>query len=110
MWVAKKEYDRMQWALARVEQLTARVAAAQTTNDWLMHQINRLEHERAKLVETYMGVKLPVPEIGTAAPAVDIDQVLRDPGTLFNDIGDEEAERLGVDWDPEGKVTYGNRK
>lgn len=110
MWIARKEYDRMQWAVARVEQLTVRVAGAQTTNEWLMHRLNQLEHERARLIETYMGVKMPVPEIGIQLPHVDVDQVLRDPGLLFNDMGDDAAKDAGVDWDPTGAVTYGNRK
>jgi hypothetical protein len=29
---------------------------------------------------------------------------LKDPGNLFDDVGDEEARRLGLDWDAQGEI------
>ena len=110
MWIAKGEYDRLIETRGKFDAVLQRCAAQQTTNEWLMMRLTQLEHERAVLIQNYMGVKVPVPEIGKAAETVDIDQVLRDPGALFADMGDEAASAQGVDWDPTGTVTYGNRK
>lgn len=110
MWISRREYERWIAKTGQTDAVQARCGALQATNEWLMHRLTQLEHERAKLIETYMGVKIPVPEVGTAAPRENIDQVLRNPGDLFSDMGDEEAERLGVDWDAKGELTYGNRK
>lgn len=110
MWIARKEYERLAAMSGQNQALIARTAAQQTTNEWLMMRLTQLEHERAVLIQNYMGVKIPVPEIGKAAETVDIDQILRNPGALFADVGDEEAERLGLDWAPDGTVTEGNRK
>lgn len=110
MWIARPEYDRLVEARGKLDAVLQRCAAQQTTNEWLMMRLTQLEHERAVLIQNYMGVKVPVPEIGTAAETVDVDQILRDPGALFQDIGDDAAKDAGMDWDNEGKVTYGNRK
>lgn len=110
MWIARPEYDRLIEARGKLDAVLQRCAAQQTTNEWLMMRLTQLEHERAVLIQNYMGVKVPVPEIGTKADTVDIDQLLRNPGALFADVGDEEAERMGLDWAPDGTVTEGNRK
>ena len=110
MWIARTEYERLAGARGKLDATLQRCAAQQTTNDWLMMRLTQLEHERAVLVQNYMGVKIPVPEIGRAVETVDVEKALRDPGSLFADVGDEEAKRLGLDWDETGAVTEGNRK
>lgn len=85
---------------------TVQKAKDDLTIDWMRHRINALEKERAILMMKAAGVQLPVPEI-----------VPTRPGTLtmppdfqtmpsFEDVGDDEAARLGIKHDEAGVVEY----
>ena len=75
----------------------------QVNLDWLRTRVNQLEHERAQLIFNYMGVKIAVPEIQTVKQD-DVHPLNAIPH--FNDVGDAEANRLGIGWDQEGRVAY----
>jgi hypothetical protein len=77
------------------------------TIDWLRHRVNALEKEKGSLLAS-KGIPISVPEIvpgrpGTmSAPPSSFDSM-----PSFEDIGDEEAKRLGVDHDADGNIVFG---
>lgn len=126
MWVDRREYEALRsdrdkcWSEARV--LAEQNHVLQTTVNWLCTRTTQLEKERAALVFNYMGVKVETPEYApapasrraavamttTAEVPLDIPGVLGQSG-MFNDIGDTEAKRLGIGWDEQGAVRYGDK-
>ena len=86
--------------------LEQQVVAQKGTLEWLTFRLTQLEHERAQLIFNYMGVKITTPELDPAPTTKPISgtDLLNDVPT-FNDVGDEEAARMGLDWDAEGRVT-----
>lgn len=109
MWIKRAAYDAM---LARALEaqgacgaLERQVANQKTTMEWMIHRLTQLEHERAALLYRYMDVKITVPVIETDAPKpADASQIGSDLPS-FQDVGDEEAKRLGLDWDEQGRAT-----
>lgn len=61
----------------------------------------QLEKERAQLLFQYTGVKIPVPEF---LPKVEMpaNQVIN--MDMFNDVGDEQAQMMGLAWDANGRL------
>jgi len=106
MWMSKAIYadqhDRLVKAEAIVESVKIHNAALHTTMDWMRLRLNQLEHERAQLIHNYMGVQIAVPNI---EPSRQSDN----PADLFNqvpsydDVGDAEADRMGIGWDDDGQ-------
>jgi hypothetical protein len=87
------------------------VAAQKSTLEWLMLRMTQLEAERAKLLWTYMGIKVPVPEIVHAdpEPGSSVDNPMNALPS-FTDMGDDKALRDGYAWDSEGHLTlHGHR-
>lgn len=77
----------------------------QTNLDWLRVRVNQLEHERAQLVYNYMGIKIQTPEIQRTTPVdTPVHPLVELPS--FEDMGDAEAKRQGVEWNDEGRVVY----
>ena len=84
----------------------ARILAHQNSNlqitvNWLLHRVNQLEKERAHLLLQYVGIKMEVPSIEPADP--DPNEVLGG-ANIFQDVGDDAAKRLGLDWDERGML------
>jgi len=111
MWIKRELFERLLTDKARAEgqalTLATRIAAQDVTLDWLKVQLTKSEYERASLIQTYMGVKIPVMEIATEKPTHEVltaEKVLA--ATIdFNDVGDDEAKAQGLDWDAEGRLT-----
>lgn len=113
MWIRRQAYDDlMKMALeanGAAQALERQVAAQKTTQDWLIHRMTQLEHERAQLLYRYMDVKITVPTLEPDAPRTEETSAIGNDLPSFNDVGDEEAKKLGLDWDNEGRVTQHGR-
>lgn len=109
MWVSKLAFETMQKeraVLAADLSATQQLAASQkATLDWLMMRMVALEAERAKLLWTYMGVKVPVPEISREPePGASIDNPMNALPS-FHDMGEDKALKDGYGWDNDGNLT-----
>jgi hypothetical protein len=92
----------------RCTELHIQKAKDDLTIDWLRHRVNALEKQNTILMGKATGLHFPVPEIvpsrpGTMAGTPDFDHL-----PSFEDVGDEEAERLGITHDLEGNLQYKN--
>ncbi len=108
MWISTKAFtelihDRSQ-AQGVAQALERHNAVLQTTMDWMTFRLTQLEHERAQLIFQYMGVKITVPTIESAQPPMTAETILNQ-SISFEDVGDEEAARLGVGWNELGEFT-----
>lgn len=105
MWVSRLAFDTLVAERTKAAE-EARVLAYQNIGqknalDWLMARVQQLEQERAHLLWQYMGIKVQVPTVVPVEPSQ--DDVLG--GTnVFQDIGDDAAKRLKIDWDASGTV------
>ena len=110
MWLSRIVYQDLRESLvaAQAERDTqhATVAALNTTMDWFRVRITQLEHERALMLQNYLGVTVPTMSIDKVETPSHI-RPNYDPVPHFDDIGDEEAKRLGIEWNPEtSEITY----
>ena len=73
--------------------------------DWLRHRVNALEKMTAVLMQKAAGVSLPVPEIVPTRPG---SMTVPDFSSMpsFEDVGEEEARRLGIEHDDAGELVY----
>jgi hypothetical protein len=106
MWIDRKTYDDMRLDNAKA-QTEARVLseqnrALQVTIDWFRVRISQLEMERAQMLYNYTGVKITTPTI-ERAPESDVAKALQ-AVQGFQDIGDQEAARLGIGWNDDGTL------
>ena len=105
MWINTQKYIALE----------KQVAAQSATIEWLRETLNYERQELATLKQRALGFAIPVPTIESAQPAgvsevrIPIsDGPSRVPSARdifsgnigFEDMGDEEAQRQGVDWDP----------
>lgn len=90
-------------AEAKRSQLEVHVASLTSHIEWLQVRLTQLEFERAQLLQRYMGVTVPVPTF-EKAPVLDASDLSNTPD--FNDIGDEEAQRLGIGWNADGTLRF----
>lgn len=75
------------------------------TIDWMRHRINALEKQNAILLQKAAGVIMPVPEIVPTRPgSMSVTDFA--PMASFEDIGDEEATRLGIRADDFGFLEF----
>lgn len=95
----RNDVDRLQAVNA---ELRSRVAAQDTTIDWFRVRITQLEMERAQLLYNYTGVKIATPSI-ERAPESDVARALQ-ATQHFQDMGDNEAGRLGIGWNEDGTL------
>lgn len=113
MWVKRAEYDKlMERALiaqGEKEALQRQVDSQKTTTDWIIHRMTQLEHERAALIYRYMDIKITVPELVPDSPRTETSSQIGVDLPSFQDVGDEEAKKLGLDWDNDGRVTQHGR-
>ena len=109
MWVNKSIYqdlrDELVAAVTTRDTLIGHNRALETTCDWFRVRISQLEHERAILMQNYMGITVPVLSIEKDKPKNSDSPFHATPH--FNDIGDDEAKKLGIDWNPlTGEIAY----
>lgn len=109
MWIDRKTYDDLRLQLAQKSGenvvLNQNYTALMTTLDWLRVRVTQLEMERAQLIFNYTGVKMPTPVIkNESKPDPALNPMTQTPN--FNDIGDEEAAKLGIGWADDGTLTY----
>lgn len=114
MWISLKAYladkeDAIQLRLERDGAVT-QLKQQETTLAWFMHRLTQVEQERSKLLFNFTGVKIDTPTYEPVDPEVDgASMIQRNPlNTLpsFADVGDEEAAKLGIEWDDEGNLIY----
>lgn len=74
--------------------------------DWLRNRCNALEKERAILMNKVAGIHLPVPEIVMGIPRTMAPSF--DSMPSFEDVGEQEAQRLGITHEDDGTLTYKN--
>ena len=78
--------------------------------DFMRHRVNQLELERAMLLQKVSGIAIPVPEIVPQAKQLDVRELLQAMPS-FEDIGDDEAAKLGIRTDPStGELVYTSDK
>ena len=128
MWVGRHTIEDLLARATAAEakyQATGLHAALQQQNfDWLANHVNRLEAERALLLERLLQIGVAVPVIGRAAPVLPIHAMgvpitdrpeHEEPGMAatamqagsFEDMGDVAASQFGVRHDPRtGAVIY----
>lgn len=92
MWISQKTYTA----------LIERAARAETSVQWLTVRVNQLEFEVGATKEAATGRPQLVPRVTTPRP-IAID----DADVNFEDVGDDEARRLGVNWTDDGRVRLG---
>jgi hypothetical protein len=104
MWISRAVFedlrDQATKATAITDALRTHITALNTTLSWLQVRLTQLEHERAVMLDKYMGIKVTV-------PVFEPDQ--QSTGDILNDMGDAEADRLGIGWSTDGSLVY-NRK
>lgn len=110
MWLKERE-DAIQLRIER-DVATTQLKQQETTLAWFMHRLTQIEKERAQLIFNYTGVKVEAPAYEAAEdPEKDgASMIQRNPLNAlpnFNDVGDEEARRLGIDWNTDGTLAYG---
>lgn len=76
------------------------------TIDWMRHRINALEKLNAQLLQKAAGILVPIPEIVPTRPGTMSE--IPDFPTMpsFEDVGDEEAIRLGLEHDAVGALQF----
>lgn len=109
MWISQKVYFREQEERLKLasELASARslVASQKSTLEWLMLRMTQLEAERAKLLWTYMGIKVPVPEIQREPePGGSMDNPMNALPS-WGDMGDDKAGKDGYGWNEAGELT-----
>lgn len=108
MWISSAVYLKLREELAaahaRNEGLAVANRALEATMDWLRVQVTQIGSERAVLMSNYMGINVPTPIISRGTPKMDESPFHSAPH--FHDVGDEEAARLGIEWDGSGEVRY----
>ena len=124
MWITKPEHDRLREAAAQVAVLQGQAAAMAANQEWLRTRVNQLEQERAQLVARVLQVPVNVPHIQPIRPSSPLDarpdpkgpsqaDVLAQAGAIgmFEDIGDDLAEKLGIFNDEaNGTLIYESRR
>ena len=85
----------------KVELLHTQLIIAQNNFEWARLRLNHVEDERAALLHRVVGMTVPAPRIersgreSMADMRQDINSLI---GQIsFDDVGDEEAKKLGVD-------------
>lgn len=108
MFISRKSYDDLRTESTKNHEesrvLAQQNAAMMTTLDWFRVRITQLEMERAQLLFNYTGVKIPTPTIHREAPGTPSNPLSQLPN--FDDIGDQEALKLGIGWNEDGTIAY----
>ena len=106
MWITRSIVDDLRHSNTKLTTenalLIGQNSALNTTLDWFRVRITQLEHERAVLLRTYMGVIVPEVSIEREDPTPRLDSTNAVPH--FHDMGDDEARKAGLDWDEQGNL------
>lgn len=109
MWITRIEYDAMLTraltAQGERDAMQRQVDAQKTNQEWMVLRLTQLEHERAQLLYRFMDVKITTPNIELDTPVTPESSAIGNDLPSFNDVGDDEAKKQGLDWDVEGRVT-----
>ena len=109
MWADRKTYDDLRLSEANQRGVAAtlkeEVISLRATLDWMRVRLTQLEHERAVLISNYMGITVTAPRFEKAPQKSDFNHPLQSMPS-FEDVGDEEASRLGVGHNPDGTLHY----
>ena len=83
---------REELAAVRAERnaIKEELTASKINSDWLRIQWNQVQAENKALLERAYGIRVPVPELTNRTEKTFNMQ------DLFNDVGDEEASRVGL--------------
>lgn len=105
MWISKAIFE--QSTKERLEAQAVRDALQQHNAqlaahiEWMRIRLTQVETERAQMIWNYTGVKVPVPQIiKDETPSIHM------PMPDFADMGDAEASKLGITWNPDGSVSH----
>lgn len=105
MWITRELFERLlvreTEAKAAAQILSEQNNILRTHMDWMRVRVNQLEAERAAFLFDKAGIKIPVPEIQYDAHTRDYNEL-----PSFEDIGDQEARRLGIKYGPDGTIIY----
>ncbi len=110
MWINRNHYLDLQKQLADVtaqrNAQLATIGAIEASMNWLTVHVSQLEHERSILLKNYLGVTVPALTIKQTTEASGQNNISDSPDH-FSDVGDEEAQRMGIDWNPlTGEIVY----
>jgi hypothetical protein len=105
MWITRLAFDSLNAERIKTSE-EARVLAhqnnaQQVTLTWALHRVEQLERERAQLLWQYVGIKVQVPVV---VPVEKDPEDVLGSANLFNDIGDDAAKRLGIEWTGVGEL------
>lgn len=125
MWVNKELFQRIlddnKQQQITIRDLIAELAMAESntasrreqkakddiTIDWMRHRVNALEKLNALMLGKVAGIHVPIPEIVPTRPgSVSVLQDDLSYSPSFEDVGDSEAQRLGIIHDQMGTVAY----
>lgn len=115
MWISQAAWlkERESYLKLQAERDACReqFKSQEITLGWFMHRLTQVEQERAKLIFNFTGVKVEAPTYAPADAAADAAASLLASNPLnalpnFNDVGDLEAAKQGIDWDKNGEVVY----
>lgn len=85
----------------KVEMLTVQLAISQNNFEWARLRLNHVEDERAALLHRVVGMAIPAPHLersGRESMADSREALNSLIGQIsFDDVGDDEARKLGVD-------------
>ena len=106
MWISGEVFNKLNEerivAIERAHCLSEQNKAHLVTQDFLRLRVNQLEKERAILLRHVTTIGIPVPQIEETPPSrVDYGEM-----PSFEDVGDDEALRLGVSHNPDGSIRY----
>jgi hypothetical protein len=112
MWIGRTEFLRIFTDSiadrSRACELVEQNKVLQTHLDFMRLRVNQLEMERAALMQQVTGVNVPVPQIKTSQEIQPSPQDLASAMSAhFEDMGDDEARKLGIAVDPtNGELVY----
>lgn len=111
MWISRETYDELReeaiMAQTEARVLSGQVQSLETSIGWMRLRLTQVEQERARLILNYTGVQIATPrlEASNAPTPVSPNEALSAQG-LFNDLGDDLAQKMGISWSPDGSVSY----
>ena len=115
MWLSKRAFEELIKAQTETRVLSEQNHVLRTNLDHARLRLNQLEKERAQLMYAATGTKIVAPEFISTGNDTSMPMWGGGPLNLadlpaIEDIGDEMAEKLGISWDKEGRVSYADLK
>ena len=112
MWIERKLFmdliQKESVARGELAALQTRFAAQDSMVDWFRIRLTQLEKERAQMILKSTGVAIETPVFAKEPEQTPLDQVLGEVST-FDDVGDEIAKKLGIEWKNDGTLSYTSR-